>query len=63
MIENNFDAKKQREFTKNNISEAGFSYKEDEYKEDEYRDLFVKELEKAGVFELKDFQGHSPKRT
>ena len=32
MVENDFDAKKQREFTQKNISEAGFRYKEDEEK-------------------------------
>jgi len=37
-------------------------YEDNKRREERYRDIFVKELEKAGVFALKDFQGHSPDR-
>ena len=38
-------------------------YEDTKRREEEYRDLFVKELEKQGVFEFKDFQGHSPEKS
>ena len=38
-------------------------YEDNKRREERYRDIFVKELEKHGVFQFKDFQGHSPEKS